>query len=148
MKGSCSASRAQSREAKRECYPFPEGPPEASRAPPIRWGGRGDAPPPNTPKFRSVVPKGAPRVPLTGSTISRMTDCGVFTRCGYEIGVASTKAFTAQISVLYMFALKLADRIKNNNINHDILQTLNRLFTGNLLIKAKLNKNSVICQSK
>ena len=41
-----------------------------------------------------------------------MTDCGVFTRCGHEIGVASTKAFTAQISVLYMLALKLADRKK------------------------------------
>ena len=49
---------------------------------------------------------------VPGSTISRMTDCGVFTRCGHEIGVASTKAFTAQISVLYMLALKLADRKK------------------------------------
>jgi glucosamine--fructose-6-phosphate aminotransferase (isomerizing) len=45
---------------------------------------------------------------VAGSSISRITDCGVFTRCGHEIGVASTKAFTGQISVLYLFALKLA----------------------------------------
>ncbi len=45
---------------------------------------------------------------VPGSSISRETDCGVFTRCGHEVGVASTKAFTAQISILYLFALKLA----------------------------------------
>ena len=39
---------------------------------------------------------------------SRETNCGVFTRCGHEVGVASTKAFTAQISILYLLALKLA----------------------------------------
>ena len=45
---------------------------------------------------------------VAGSSISRTTDCGIFTRCGHEIGVASTKAFTGQVSVLYLFALKLA----------------------------------------
>ena len=45
---------------------------------------------------------------VPGSSISRETDCGVFTRCGHEVGVASTKAFTAQISILYLFSLKLA----------------------------------------
>ncbi len=49
---------------------------------------------------------------VAGSSISRETDCGVFTRCGHEIGVASTKAFTAQISILYLFALKLASSRK------------------------------------
>ena len=39
---------------------------------------------------------------VVGSTLSRETDAGV------EIGVASTKAFTAQVTVLTMFALKLA----------------------------------------
>jgi glucosamine--fructose-6-phosphate aminotransferase (isomerizing) len=34
------------------------------------------------------------------------------TRCGHEIGVASTKAFTSQIAILYLFALKLADSRK------------------------------------
>ena len=49
---------------------------------------------------------------VPGSSVSRETKCGVHTRCGHEIGVASTKAFTAQITVLYFFALKLADSKK------------------------------------
>jgi glucosamine--fructose-6-phosphate aminotransferase (isomerizing) len=44
---------------------------------------------------------------VPGSSVSRETNCGVFTRCGHEVGVASTKAFTAQITVLYLLALKL-----------------------------------------
>ena len=45
---------------------------------------------------------------VPGSSVSRETNCGVFSRCGHEVGVASTKAFTAQISILYLLALKLA----------------------------------------
>lgn len=45
---------------------------------------------------------------VVGSTLARETDAGVFTHAGVEIGVASTKAFTAQVTVLTMFALKLA----------------------------------------
>ncbi len=45
---------------------------------------------------------------VVGSTLSRETEAGVFTHAGIEIGVASTKAFTAQVTVLTMFALKLA----------------------------------------
>lgn len=44
---------------------------------------------------------------VVGSTISRETDAGVFTHAGPEIGVASTKAFTAQVVVLTMMALSL-----------------------------------------
>ena len=47
---------------------------------------------------------------VVGSTISRETDAGVFTHAGPEIGVASTKAFTAQVVVLTMMALELAMR--------------------------------------
>lgn len=47
---------------------------------------------------------------VVGSTISRETDAGVFTHAGPEIGVASTKAFTAQVVVLTMMALELAIR--------------------------------------
>ena len=46
---------------------------------------------------------------VPGSSVSRETNCGIFTRCGHEVGVASTKAFTAQITILYLLALKLAD---------------------------------------
>ncbi len=44
-----------------------------------------------------------------GSTIARETDAGVYLHAGPEIGVASTKAFTAQVLVLSMIALKLAE---------------------------------------
>ena len=45
---------------------------------------------------------------VVGSTISRTTDSGTYTHAGPEIGVASTKAFTTQITVLTLIALKLA----------------------------------------
>ena len=45
---------------------------------------------------------------VVGSTISRATDSGTYTHTGPEIGVASTKEFTTQITVLTMIALKLA----------------------------------------
>jgi len=44
---------------------------------------------------------------VVGSSITRITDCGVYTHAGPEIGVASTKAFTAQVTVLSMLALLL-----------------------------------------
>lgn len=47
-------------------------------------------------------------VNAVGSSIARMSDAGAYTHAGPEIGVASTKAFTAQLAVLYLFALKLA----------------------------------------
>ncbi|HNP67950.1 MAG TPA: glutamine--fructose-6-phosphate transaminase (isomerizing) [Aequorivita sp.] len=45
---------------------------------------------------------------VVGSTISRETHSGTYTHAGPEIGVASTKAFTTQITVLAMIALRLA----------------------------------------
>ncbi len=45
---------------------------------------------------------------VVGSTISRTTDAGSYTHAGPEIGVASTKAFTGQVSILTMMALMLA----------------------------------------
>jgi glucosamine--fructose-6-phosphate aminotransferase (isomerizing) len=49
---------------------------------------------------------------VVGSNIPRETDAGVYTHAGPEIGVASTKAFTAQVTVLAMMAL-LIGRKKN-----------------------------------
>ena len=51
---------------------------------------------------------------VVGSTISRETDCGIYTHAGPEIGVASTKAFTAQVTVLFMLALHLG---RNNGMS-------------------------------
>lgn len=45
---------------------------------------------------------------VVGSSISRETHAGAYTHAGPEIGVASTKAFTTQITVLNMIALRLA----------------------------------------
>ena len=45
---------------------------------------------------------------VVGSTIARETECGMYTHAGPEIGVASTKAFTAQVVMLYMLALSLS----------------------------------------
>ena len=47
---------------------------------------------------------------VVGSTLSRETDAGVFTHAGPEIGVASTKAFTAQVVVLTLMAIELGRR--------------------------------------
>ena len=44
---------------------------------------------------------------VVGSSISRETDAGAYTHAGPEIGVASTKAFTTQITVLSLIALRL-----------------------------------------
>jgi len=42
---------------------------------------------------------------VVGSSIARRTDCGVYTHAGPEIGVASTKAFTSQVAVLFLLSL-------------------------------------------
>ncbi|PIE84095.1 MAG: glutamine--fructose-6-phosphate transaminase (isomerizing) [Bacteroidia bacterium] len=47
---------------------------------------------------------------VVGSSISRETVAGVYTHAGPEIGVASTKAFTAQVAVLALLALKLGEQ--------------------------------------
>ena len=53
---------------------------------------------------------------VVGSTIARETLCGMYTHAGPEIGVASTKAFTAQVIMLYMLALALS---KGRTISND-----------------------------
>jgi glutamine---fructose-6-phosphate transaminase (isomerizing) len=45
-----------------------------------------------------------------GSTIARETDAGVYIHAGHEIGVASTKAFTSQVTVLALITLMIARR--------------------------------------
>jgi len=46
-------------------------------------------------------------VNVPGSTVARESDGVIYTHAGPEIGVASTKAYTAQIAALYLFALRL-----------------------------------------
>ena len=80
---------------------------------------------------------------VAGSSVSRQTDCGIYTRCGHEIGVASTKAFTAQIVVLYLLALKFAESKKKmskaalrKHLNYQAsVKKINSLFTQEKSIK-------------
>ncbi len=64
---------------------------------------------------------------VVGSSISRVSHAGTYTHAGPEIGVASTKAFTAQLVVLTMIALKIAK--EKQSISHgrfvELLHELN-----------------------
>jgi glucosamine--fructose-6-phosphate aminotransferase (isomerizing) len=61
--------------------------------------------------IRLAREKGARTLAVTnmmGSQITREVDSVLYTRCGLEIGVAASKTFTAQVSLFYLLALKLA----------------------------------------
>ena len=62
---------------------------------------------------------------VVGSSIARETDAGAYTHAGPEIGVASTKAFTTQITVLTLIALRLArakGAISSSEYRHHLLE--------------------------
>lgn len=59
---------------------------------------------------------------VVGSSISRITDAGSYTHAGPEIGVASTKAFTAQVTVLTLMALSIAH--KKGTLNESKYRTM------------------------
>ncbi|PWT95363.1 MAG: glutamine--fructose-6-phosphate transaminase (isomerizing) [Bacteroidetes bacterium] len=61
-------------------------------------------------------------VNVVGSSIARISNAGAYTHAGPEIGVASTKAFTAQLVVLALVALKIA--IEKGTITRDRYQHL------------------------
>ena len=63
---------------------------------------------------------------VVGSSISRETHAGAYTHAGPEIGVASTKAFTTQITILTLIALRLA-KAKGTLSNSDYFRYLQEL---------------------
>jgi glucosamine--fructose-6-phosphate aminotransferase (isomerizing) len=63
---------------------------------------------------------------VVGSSIARETDAGAYTHAGPEIGVASTKAFTTQITLLTLIALRLA-RAKGTMSSSDYRRQLQEL---------------------
>ncbi len=68
---------------------------------------------------------------VVGSSIARETHAGAYTHAGPEIGVASTKAFTTQITVLSLIALKLAQAkgtLSTSAVNN-YLQTMQQIPT-------------------
>ena len=80
---------------------------------------------------------------VVGSSISRDTDSGSYTHVGPEIGVASTKAFTAQVMVLTMMMLCIA-REKETVSKERYLNILNELITIPDKIETILELNNKI----
>jgi len=78
-----------------------------------------------------------------GSSISRLTHEGAYLHTGPEIGVASTKAFTGQLTVLIMIALRVAMRKQTISLStyQDLLEALHQIPNK---IKRVLEKNDQI----
>lgn len=80
---------------------------------------------------------------VVGSTLSREADAVLYTRAGPEIGVASTKAFTAQLTALYLLALGLG--MRRGKLTYKALSTLtSRLREIPACILRALQKDSVV----
>ncbi len=82
---------------------------------------------------------------VVGSSIARLTDSGTYTHAGPEIGVASTKAFTTQLTVLTLLALHLGH--KKGTIDHDTYRRLCKELAHipDLVAKTlEMNKDKVI----
>ena len=84
-------------------------------------------------------------VNVVGSSIARETDCGIYMHAGPEIGVASTKAFTCQVTTLILMGLYLAQ--KSDCKNFDVYcNTANELKRVPKLIKKILELDNEIFQ--
>ena len=79
---------------------------------------------------------------VVGSSISRETHAGAYTHAGPEIGVASTKAFTTQITVLTLIALRLA-KAKGTMSNTDFRRHLVELETIPEKVAATLKSDAL-----
>ncbi|QCI20191.1 glutamine--fructose-6-phosphate transaminase (isomerizing) [Buchnera aphidicola (Brachycaudus cardui)] len=86
---------------------------------------------------------------MEGSSLVKESDFCILTHAGIEIGVASTKSFTAQLTVLLMLVSKIANFKKNYLVSKNIIQVLNTLpdkieeiLKKNELIKTIANKLS------
>ncbi len=81
--------------------------------------------------MRLAKEKGAHTVAITnmmGSHITREVDSVFYTRCGLEVAVASSKTFTAQVSLLYLVALKLAE-IRGTLTPDEISYIVDQVYT-------------------
>jgi glucosamine--fructose-6-phosphate aminotransferase (isomerizing) len=82
---------------------------------------------------------------VVGSSISRETHAGAYTHAGPEIGVASTKAFTTQITILTLLALRLA-KAKGTMNNSDYQRYLLELELIPEKVQEALSTNDVAKQ--
>ena len=78
-----------------------------------------------------------------GSTMTRESDGVIYTHAGPEIGVASTKAYTAQLSILYLFGIYLAQN-KNLLNNNKVKALLNEMSSLPEKAKAIIEDDAVI----
>jgi len=95
---------------------------------------------------REAKEKGARTVSIVnvvGSTLARESDGVLYTHCGPEIGVASTKAFTAQLSALYLLALHVA-RVRGVLTAVDGKAWLDRLVRLPSLVEQLLGREAEI----
>jgi glucosamine--fructose-6-phosphate aminotransferase (isomerizing) len=80
---------------------------------------------------------------VVGSSIPRLTHAGVYTHAGPEIGVASTKAFTAQVTVLTLIAMYIAQQ--RGTINKaKLIEYLTELDEIPALVEQALAANDII----
>ena len=82
-------------------------------------------------------------VNVVGSSIARASDAGAYTHAGPEIGVASTKAFTAQLAVLAMIALRIAQE-KGTLSSKRFMHLLNELHELPAKAQTMLESNESI----
>jgi len=82
---------------------------------------------------------------VVGSSIARETNAGAYTHAGPEIGVASTKAFTTQITVLSLLALRLA-KAKGTMSHSDYLRNLIELELMPEKVEEALKENAHILE--
>ena len=80
---------------------------------------------------------------VVGASIPRLTDAGVYTHAGPEIGVASTKAFTAQVTVLTLMAFYMAQQ-KGTLTRTKLVELLTELDTIPEKIQLALASNDLI----
>jgi len=82
-------------------------------------------------------------VNAVGSSIARLSNAGAYTHAGPEIGVASTKAFTGQLTVIAMMALKMA-KAKSSITEERYVHLVNELASVPEKVKEILADTSVI----
>lgn len=80
---------------------------------------------------------------VVGSSLSRSASAVLYTRAGPEIGVASTKAFTSQILVLYLFALDLASKTQAI-CRKFVAEKINELIRLPVLVQEMLKQSKKI----
>ena len=80
---------------------------------------------------------------VVGSSIARETHTGIYTHAGSEIGVASTKAFSCQISLLLLMGLALGEKLGTIESNR-YQRILNELYKLPKTIEKVLKSNSLI----